>query len=83
MAQDSGGMKDRICTVSGTRDSIARAKEMIYEIVQRGDQPQKRGFGGMMGPPGVDMGGPGSATVEINIPGPKVGLIIGIFLAFE
>lgn len=59
---------------------------MIFEIVSRGDGPQDRrgrggmggggGGGGPMGPPGMDMGG-NSTTVEISIPGPKVGLIIG------
>ncbi|CAL4094354.1 unnamed protein product, partial [Meganyctiphanes norvegica] len=82
MAQDSCGMPDRICTVSGARDAINRAKEMIFEIVSRGDGPVERrpggggggGGGGPMGPPGMEgMGGGG----EISIPGPKVGLIIG------
>lgn len=56
---------------------------MILEIVSRGDGPPDRrgrgmpgGGGGPMGPPGMDMGG-NAATVEISIPGPKVGLIIG------
>ncbi|KAK7070076.1 Far upstream element-binding protein 3, partial [Halocaridina rubra] len=65
---------------------------MVFDIVNRGDTPpERRGRGGMggpggggpggppgggpMGPPGMEMGN--AATVEISIPGPKVGLIIG------
>lgn len=67
------------------REAINRAKEMVFEIVQRGDNPADRrsrgmGGGGPMGPPGMDMGG-NASTVEISIPGPKVGLIIGKKLA--
>lgn len=63
------------------REAINRAKEMVFEIVQRGDNPADRrnrgmGGGGPMGPPGMEMGG-NASTVEISIPGPKVGLIIG------
>ncbi|RXG73035.1 Far upstream element-binding protein 3 [Armadillidium vulgare] len=88
MAQDSCGMPDRICTISGPRDAINRAKEMIYDIVSRGEAPPMKGprGGNNIGPPGIDMGsggggggggGGGISTVEISIPGPKVGLIIG------
>ncbi|KAB7500828.1 Far upstream element-binding protein 3 [Armadillidium nasatum] len=88
MAQDSCGMPDRICTISGPRDAINRAKEMIYDIVSRGEAPPMKGprGGNNIGPPGIDMGsggggggggGGGINTVEISIPGPKVGLIIG------
>lgn len=61
---------------------------MIFEIVSRGDGPPDRrsrggmiGGGGPMGPPGMDMGGNGT-SVEISIPGPKVGLIIGKLTTF-
>ena len=65
------------------RDAISRAKEMIYDIVSRGEAPPMKGgrAGNVMGPPGIDMGGGGggggNSTVEISVPGPKVGLIIG------
>merc|ERR1719259_1403992 len=80
MAQDSQGRPERPCTISGTREAIGRAKDLIFEIVNKGDGPERRRGGGGMGggPPGMDMpNGAGGAQVEISIPGPKVGLIIG------
>lgn len=49
MAPDSQGMPDRICSLSGTKDAINRAKELIMNIVhQRG---RTEGLGGLdMGP---------------------------------
>ncbi|KAJ8923975.1 hypothetical protein NQ315_006751 [Exocentrus adspersus] len=132
MAPDSQGMPDRICSLSGTKEAISRAKELIMNIIhQRGRSegvpglemggsgmgppgsqsggghnnfpvalnvylqflgmnnmnPNMGGPGGPGGPPGGPggpMGGPGGPggpggrnTLEIMIPGPKVGLIIG------
>ncbi|XP_018012959.1 far upstream element-binding protein 1 isoform X3 [Hyalella azteca] len=77
MAQDSQGRPERLCTLSGTRDAIARARDLIFEIVNKGDGPERRrrDMGPPTGPPGLE--GNGGAMVEISIPGPKVGLIIG------
>lgn len=37
MAPDSNGMPERVCSLSGSRDAINRAKELIMNIVhQRG-----------------------------------------------
>ncbi|CAH1164508.1 unnamed protein product [Phaedon cochleariae] len=88
LAPDSMGMPDRICTLSGSREAIDRAKEIISNIIrQRGageDGPPDMGgppighFAGNMGGPGGGGGGGGGRnTLEIMIPGPKVGLIIG------
>ncbi|XP_044263503.1 far upstream element-binding protein 1 isoform X2 [Tribolium madens] len=98
MAPDSQGMPDRVCSLSGTKEAINRAKELIMNIVhQRG---RTEGLGGLdLGPnmghnnyPGMNNmnqgmgggsggggggGGGGRNFVEIMIPGPKVGLIIG------
>jgi len=67
--QDSGGMPERNISISGDRDAINRAKDMIFEIVSKGD-----GGGGR---PGFGGGGGGGNMIEISVPGPKVGLIIG------
>ncbi|KAA0203585.1 hypothetical protein HAZT_HAZT001770 [Hyalella azteca] len=58
-------------------DAIARARDLIFEIVNKGDGPERRrrDMGPPTGPPGLE--GNGGAMVEISIPGPKVGLIIG------
>ncbi|XP_018319791.1 far upstream element-binding protein 1 isoform X2 [Agrilus planipennis] len=88
MAPDSAGLPERACSLSGTRDAINRAKELIMNIVQQ--RGRTEGLGGAdlgpgMGgqdanfPPGVNMNQTmgGRNFVEIMIPGPKVGLIIG------
>ncbi|KAK4884682.1 hypothetical protein RN001_000953 [Aquatica leii] len=90
MAPDSGGLPERICSLSGNREAITHAKELIMNIVQQ--RGRTEGLGGM------DLGslpmsqnnfsGPGMNNsnsnlggsrnfVEIMVPGPKVGLIIG------
>jgi len=71
--QDSGGLPERTCTISGARDAINRAKDMIFEIVSQGDRPG----GGRPGMGGGGGGGGGGNQVVIGIPGDKVGLIIG------
>ena len=51
MAPDSAGLPERICSLSGTRDAVARAKELIMNIVhQRG---RTEGLGGMDLGPGL------------------------------
>jgi far upstream element-binding protein len=49
MAPDSQGMPDRVCSLSGTKEAINRAKELIMNIVhQRG---RTEGLGGLdLGP---------------------------------
>jgi len=75
MAPDSAGMPDRSCTLTGSREAINRAKELIMNIVQQ--RSRTEGTGSSMGDMSMG-GGPGShAHVEIMVPGPKVGLIIG------
>lgn len=54
MAPDSNGMPDRICSLSGSREAIARAKEMVQNIVHQRGRSE--------GIPGLDLGssmGPG------------------------
>ncbi|KAM3961404.1 LOW QUALITY PROTEIN: P-element somatic inhibitor [Aphomia sociella] len=81
MAPDSGGQPDRICTLTGSREAIQRAKDLVNQIVNhrgRENAPQHQdnpgGGGGM--PPMPRPGGL-ATTEEIMLPGPKVGLIIG------
>ncbi|XP_059475011.1 far upstream element-binding protein 3 isoform X3 [Neocloeon triangulifer] len=93
MASDSHGMNDRVCTITGTRDAITRARDMIMGIInQRGtkegelpgfDAFESRGGGssgsggeGRGGGGGGHMGG-GQNSVEMMVPGNKVGLVIG------
>nr|CAD7404776.1 unnamed protein product [Timema poppensis] len=90
MAPDSGGLPERVCSLTGSRDSINRAKELIMNIVQQRSRTEGTGGGGGGGGGGgvgggggmgdMNMGGgpPGNHShVEIMVPGPKVGLIIG------
>ncbi|XP_044743184.1 far upstream element-binding protein 3 isoform X2 [Chrysoperla carnea] len=92
MGADGSGQPDRVCSLSGPRDAIQRAKDMIYSIVQTHQRPldsppppqhpptnsnssslnsEFPGLGAQGG------GGSGVTQVEIMVPGPKVGLIIG------
>ncbi|XP_072390395.1 far upstream element-binding protein 1 isoform X1 [Diabrotica undecimpunctata] len=98
MAPDSQGMSDRICSLSGPKDAVERAKQLISDIIrQRGGPPGVSddemsyqnnhsdfqgvtsigGPGGPGGGPGPGQGQGGRNSIEIMIPGPKVGLIIG------
>lgn len=53
MAPDSNGMPDRMCTLTGNAQSIARAKDLIGSIINQRSRDK--------GPPGGmdDMGGMG------------------------
>lgn len=60
MAPDSGGMSDRTCTLTGSREAINRAKDLIMSIVQQ--RSRTEGLGGPPsggGGPGGNPGGPG------------------------
>ncbi|CAD1480955.1 unnamed protein product, partial [Heterotrigona itama] len=73
MAPESGGLPERLCTLTGSREAVNRAKELVLSIVNQ--RSRTEGIGDMSGNSGGMMGHPG--FVEIMIPGPKVGLIIG------
>ncbi|XP_020711559.1 far upstream element-binding protein 1 isoform X3 [Athalia rosae] len=75
MAPESGGLPERVCTLTGSREAVNRAKELVLSIVNQrsrtegiGDMNIGSSSGGVISHPGF---------VEIMIPGPKVGLIIG------
>lgn len=52
MAPDSLGLPDRICSLSGTKDAVNRAKELIMNIIH---QRAPNGVPGEdIGPPGTD-----------------------------
>lgn len=54
MAPDSQGLPERVCSLSGSRDAINRAKELIMNIVhQRG---RSEGLGGLDLGPGLGQG---------------------------
>uniref|UniRef100_A0A0B6ZGD1 K Homology domain-containing protein n=3 Tax=Arion vulgaris TaxID=1028688 RepID=A0A0B6ZGD1_9EUPU len=62
-------MPERPCTLTGTPGAIMMCKQAMQQIIDRGQGlPHMGGMDGM---------GEGSTVVEINIPGTKVGLIIG------
>ncbi|XP_043276913.1 far upstream element-binding protein 1 isoform X2 [Venturia canescens] len=89
MAPESGGLPERVCTLTGSREAVNRAKEQVLSIVNQRSRTEGIGDmnmsgGGSSGGSGTGsmMGGSGSTGghpnfVEIMIPGPKVGLIIG------
>lgn len=64
MAQDSQGTPERVCSLSGTREAINRAKELIMNIVhQRG---RSEGLGGLDLGPGLGQGNYQGRRVIIN-----------------
>ncbi|CAG5127142.1 unnamed protein product [Candidula unifasciata] len=73
IAADSGGMPERPCTLTGTPQSIMMCKQAMQQIIDRGSGPPPMGGEGRS----MDSMGEGSTVVEMNIPGLKVGLIIG------
>jgi len=83
MAPDSGGLPDRVCSLTGNSSAIARAKELINNIVHQRFKTEAPPHDMMGGPGGGGGGGGGGGPsnspsfVEIKIPGPKVGLVIG------
>ncbi|XP_003425215.1 far upstream element-binding protein 3 isoform X2 [Nasonia vitripennis] len=88
MAAESGGMPERTCTLTGSRDAVNRAKELVQSIVNQRVKPGEDLIPGANPPyPGPASSASSSVTasilaghpgfVEIMIPGPKVGLIIG------
>ena len=74
MAADSGGMPERLCTLTGPMSAIAQAKMLIEGIIANEGQSRGGGGGGGMG--GVPLGA-GGGLFEMMIPGHKVGLVIG------
>ncbi|XP_053574203.1 far upstream element-binding protein 2 isoform X2 [Bombina bombina] len=70
ISPDSGGMPERIVSLTGSPDAVQKAKMMLDDIVSRG-----RG-----GPPGQfhdNSNGQNGSLQEIMIPAGKAGLIIG------
>ncbi|XP_046815607.1 far upstream element-binding protein 3 isoform X1 [Vespa crabro] len=70
-----GGLPERVCTLTGSREAVNRAKELVLSIVNQRSRTEGIGDINMSGSSGGMIGHPG--FVEIMIPGPKVGLIIG------
>lgn len=84
MAPDSGGQPVRMCTLTGSPQAISQAKILIDGVIAnspggpQGGGSQEWGGGGGGGPQmGGGGGGGGNSTVEIMVPGNKVGLVIG------
>ncbi|XP_076276173.1 P-element somatic inhibitor isoform X2 [Lasioglossum baleicum] len=75
MAPENGGLPERVCTLTGSREAVNRAKELVLSIVNQRSRTEGIGDMNMSGSSSGMMGHPG--FVEIMIPGPKVGLIIG------
>jgi len=65
-APDSGGLPDRPCTLTGSSESIEQARDMIQRIIAKGQ-----------GLPDPHQMGDGQTMIEVLVPGPKVGLVIG------
>jgi len=80
MAQDSQGMPERQCTLTGPPMAIAQARAAIERIIaSEGTGPNRGGPMGMSGGGGGGGGGGagGGGMFEMMVPGVKVGLIIG------
>merc|ERR1719362_2412938 len=85
MAQDSQGLPERQCTLTGPPTAILQARAAIDRIIASEGTGPPRGpggpGGGMGGAPmgGGGMGGHGGpgGMFEMSVPGHKVGLIIG------
>ncbi|XP_074108570.1 P-element somatic inhibitor isoform X2 [Cotesia typhae] len=97
MAPESGGLPERLCTLTGPREAVNRAKDLVLSIVNQRcrseggmgemNMPNPNAGGGNGGGGGNNGGGGGGGpmisnnshpgNLEIMIPGPKVGLIIG------
>ncbi|PZC74648.1 hypothetical protein B5X24_HaOG207367 [Helicoverpa armigera] len=73
MAPDSGGQPDRLCTLTGSREAIQRAKELVNQIVNhRGREnapqhPEGQGSGGGGGMPPMPRGGGGALAGNLPI----------------
>ncbi|XP_025113716.1 far upstream element-binding protein 1-like isoform X3 [Pomacea canaliculata] len=67
IAPDSGGMPERPCTLTGTPQAISICKQLIQQIIDRGNAPHM----------GMEGGTENQSVVEMSIPGGKVGLVIG------
>lgn len=52
LAPDSQGMPDRICTLTGSLESIQRAKELITNLISK--KSSNDGAFGNIGPPGTE-----------------------------
>ena len=76
MAQDSQGLPHRLCTLTGTAESIGVARSMIDTIIANEGTRGPRG-GGMGGNMGGGMGGGGGGNFEMMIPGNLVARVIG------
>ena len=73
---------ERLCTLTGPRAAIERAKELINAIVasRANERDRDRMMGGGPGLGDMMVGGgdqPGQNTAEMIVPSSKVGLIIG------
>lgn len=78
MAQDSQGMPERQCTLTGAPGAIAQARASIERIIaNEGSGPPRMGGGGGPGGPMGMGGGGGGGHFEMMVSGHKVGLIIG------
>ena len=72
MAQDSQGQPHRLCTLTGTAESIGVARSMIDQIIANEGNRGPRVGGGNMG-----MQGGGGGNFEMMIPGHLVARVIG------
>lgn len=75
MAQDSAGMPDRQCTLTGDPSAINAAKMAIERIVANEGNGPRSAINAAFGNGGQTA--PGGGFFEMPIPGHKVGLIIG------
>lgn len=72
-APDRSGMAERLATLSGSKESIERAKRIMEDIIGRG----RIADGGSYGSNPYSMAGANSKTVEVMLPSAKCGYIIG------
>jgi far upstream element-binding protein len=77
MSPDADGHSMRQCTLQGTKYSVEKAKQLIYEVINRAGNRPPPGRSGGFDAAAMMAGGGRTVTFEMQLPGSKCGLVIG------
>ncbi|OQR77320.1 far upstream element-binding protein 3-like [Tropilaelaps mercedesae] len=72
LSSESNGTSERPCTLTGSKQAVEKAKELISALITRGQEALHKGA--MNGGGG---GNQGDITLDVPCPGHKAGLVIG------